>query len=202
MRNTQAMLNDMRENNIFFLAGAGAPALLYGAGIAGPGSTYTDTTNKDVYVNIGTLLAPVWTKPHSKQLTGLITAAQLVSVAAGDFGHAAGVPLLAAPGAGFAAEFISLMMMYDFGVAAYTLGGNTTVNATGGAAITGLTSAANSIGNAADKVVQFVPLSVTALVVAPNVGFSLVTSAAFTNPGTATGVIRWTLNYKLYATGF
>lgn len=208
--NIQGALRDKASNNVWDLFGSVAPtsgATGTGFGFAGPGSSYTDVVTGTVYRNIGTKASPIWTLGAGlaafRQAAGTITAAQIVSVAAGDFGHASGVPLLAAPGpANSVAELVSLILLYDFAVAAYTAGGNITVNRTGGAAITGLVSAANSVGNAADKIAIFVPLAVVAEVAAPSIGLSLVSSAAFTQPGTAAGVIRWVLNYRVHASGF
>lgn len=205
----QGALRDRANLNVWDLVGSGAPTngvTGSGFGFAGPGSNYVDVLTGTEYVNSGTKLSPLWSisagLAQFRQATGSIVPADIIGTGAGQFGHAAGVPLLAAPGAANAAELISLMLIYDFAVAAYTAGGNITVNRTGGAAITGLVSAANSVGNAADRVAAFVPLAVAAEVVTVNIGFSLVSSAAFTNPGTAAGVIRWVLNYRVHATGF
>lgn len=130
-----------------------------------------------------------------------ISAANIIATTAGGFGHAAGYELLAAPGADVGAEFVSAVLVYDRATATYGNGGNITVNATGGSALTGLVSAANSVGNAADKVAVLRPLTTAAEVLAPNVGFSLVSSAAFTNPGTAAGVIRVAVRYRLHTLG-
>src|SRR5688572_2523625 len=99
IRNTQALLRNWLENNIFPYTGAGAPPATL-TGVAGPGSVYTDVTNKERYVNIGTLAAPVWARPNNRYLSGSISAADIISVAAGKFGHANGVEIIPAPGAG------------------------------------------------------------------------------------------------------
>lgn len=207
--NIQGALRDKANNNVWDLYGSVAPssgATGTGFGFAGPGSIYTDVVTGTVYMNVGTKASPTWTLGAGlaafRQATGSITAAQIISTAAGDFGHASGVPLLAAPGAANVAELISLIMIYDRAVAAYTDGGNITVNMTGGAAITGLIGAAATLGAAADNITVFRPLTTAGVVTAVNIGFSLVSSAAFTNPGTAAGVIRWVLNYRVHASGF
>lgn len=201
-RNTTAMLKNMLENNIFFEAGAGAPALLYGAGVTGPGSTYTDVTNKDVYVNIGTLAAPVWAKANNKALTGVISAADIIATGAGKLGHAAGVEIIPAGGAGTVIELLAVLLFYDFLTAAYTAGGNITANYTAGAALTGLVSAANSLAAAGDKAVLLPPLATVGVPLLVNTGISLVSTVAFTNPGTAAGVCRWAAYYRTHASGF
>lgn len=137
------------------------------------------------------------------QATGTISSADLVGTGAGQFGHANGYPLVAAQGAQNIVELISAIFHYDFSVAAYTGGGNTTVNISGGgAALTGLVSNANSFQSAADKVLMFVPLAATFIVPTVNTGINLVTASAFTQPGTAAGVIRYVVNYRVHATGF
>lgn len=196
------MLKNMLDNNLFFDTGAGAPALLFGAGTTGPGSTYTDVTNKDIYVNIGTLAAPVWAKVGNKALTGVISAARIISVAAGDLGHAAGVEIIPAQGAGTVVELLAALLFYDFATAAFTAGGNITANYTGGAALTGLVSAANSLAAAGDKPVLLPPLATVGVPLLVNTGVSLVSTVAFTNPGTAAGVCRWAAYYRVHTTGY
>lgn len=189
------------KNNIRVLTGTTAPTngtSGTGVGKAGPGSLYL-RTNGTTYVNVGTKASPNWlAQVQFSDVT--ISAADIVATAAGKFGHANGYPLVAAPGAGFAVEFVGALLVYDYDTAAYTAGGNITVNATGGSALTGIISAANSVGAAADKIVQFVPLATAAVNVAANTGLSLVAAAAFTQPGTAAGVIRVRTAYRIHAT--
>lgn len=130
-----------------------------------------------------------------------IAAADVTGTSAGQFGHAAGYPLVADPGADAMVELISALAVYDRDTATYGAGGNTTINRNGGAAITGLISAANFAGAAADKVALFVPLAVAAEAIAANKGLNLVSSGAFTNPGTAAGVIRVRVHYRVHTLG-
>ena len=137
-----------------------------------------------------------------QRATGTIAAADIIGTGAGQLGHANGVVLLAPPGAGISVEFVSAVMILDFGVAAYTGGGNTYVAKSGGTTqISSLTSAGNGIGAGADSVSVMVPLAVSGNLMPDNIGLNLVAAAAFTNPGTATGVVRWVLNYRLHANG-
>lgn len=197
----QGSLRDLANNNALMLQIAGNPVdgtAGSGANIAGPGAYLIDTTNGTVYINVGTLLSPSWVNVI-KQLKGFISAANIIGTAAGQFGHANGVILAAAPGALVAYEPISLVLNYRFAVAAYTAGGNTTLNqGAGGAAITGLVSAANSIGAASSKDVLLVPLATVGIPLVRNGPLNLVSSAAFTNPGTAAGVITWILNCRVH----
>ena len=131
----------------------------------------------------------------------LISAADIVATTVGKLGHAAGVPLVADPGADYLAELISAVLIYDFGTAAYTGGGNITINENGGSALTGIISAANSLGAAADKIATFVPLAAAAANRSANKGLNLVAASAFTQPGTAAGVVRIHIQYRLHKLG-
>lgn len=214
------------------LVGSGAPTngtSGTGVGDAGPGSTYWDYTNSQVYINTNTKASPTWTKlPNGAALsvtqamlaanavnssklstdilqkaTGTIASADITGTAAGQLGHAQGVVLQAAPGANVALQLVAFGLYYDFATAAYTAGGNLTVNwGAGGAALTGLVSAANSVAAAADKAVMFFPLSTAGVAIVSNASLNLVSTVAFTQPGTAAGVINWELWYRVMAVGF
>lgn len=61
--NIWAALKDKWNNSVVDLTDSGAPTngtSGTGAGLAAPGSTYTDYTNKATYVNRGTLASPIW----------------------------------------------------------------------------------------------------------------------------------------------
>lgn len=189
------------------ISGSGSPTDgTTGAGDAGPGSTYTDYTNSIVYLNTGTLASPVWVmiggSTSARMAEGTITAAQIISTAAGGLGHANGFIMVPAPGTGKINQLLSAILINDFAVAAYTGGGNTTVNiGGGGAALTGLVSNANFIQSAADKIIEFVPLAATFNVYTNNNPLNLVTASAPTNPGTAAGVFRYKVSYRVISHG-
>ena len=129
-----------------------------------------------------------------------IPAADIVNTAAGKFGHAAG-QILVAGQTGKVVELLSAVLIYDYAGAGYGSGGNITVNISGGgAALTGLVSAANALGATADKVVLFVPLSTAGIAMVAGSGLNLVASAAFT-AGSATGVCRVKVAYRVHTTG-
>jgi len=131
-----------------------------------------------------------------------ISAADIIATTAGKFGHAQGYPLVAAPGADEGIEFISTIMITDRAVAAYTGGGNITVNLSGGgAAQSGLIGAAATLGAAADNVYVFRPLTTVPVPIVANAGLNLVAAAAFTNPGTAAGVLRVRTYYRKHTLG-
>lgn len=59
----QGALRDAVNNDVWNLVGSGAPTSGTSGtavGLAGPGSTYTDYTNKNVYVNTNTKASPTW----------------------------------------------------------------------------------------------------------------------------------------------
>lgn len=135
--------------------------------------------------------------------TGTITAADIVATDAGKLGHANGYPLVAAVGTHNVPEFISAALFFDYSTAAYTDGGNVTVNLSGGgAAQSDPVAAANFCGAAADKAVLLRPPTASAgVAMVENAGLNLVAATAFTNPGTAAGVIRYAVLYRVHATG-
>ena len=136
---------------------------------------------------------------HTKTVFGVISSADITGTAAGQFGHAQGYPIVVPVGSDRVVIPRLLIIAYDFATAAYTAGGNVTLNNSGGgSARTGLVSAANSIGAASDKLVSFVPLAAAAFSETAGLGLNLVTSAAFTQPGTAAGVVRYICEYWEY----
>ena len=130
--------------------------------------------------------------------TGTITSANITGTSAGQLGHANGVVLVPACAAGSVNQFVSLVISNDFATAAYTGGGNTTVNISGGgAALSGLVSNANFIQASSDKIIEFVPLAATFNNYGTGAnGIALVTASAPTQPGTAAGVFKWACFYR------
>ena len=132
---------------------------------------------------------------------GTITSANITGTSAGQLGHANGFELVPPYGADKVTELVSAVFIMDFDTAAYTGGGNTTVNiGDGGAALTGLVSNANFLQASADKIVQFVPLAATFNTLVANKPISFVTASAPTQPGTAAGVIHYRVIYRVHST--
>src|SRR3990167_7915880 len=132
---------------------------------------------------------------------GTISSADITATTAGALGHANGYELVPAYGAGKVVELVSAVFAMEFDTAAYTDGGNTTVNiGSGGAALTGLVSNANFIQAAADKIIQFVQLAATFNELTANTGLNLVSASAPTNPGTAAGIINFRVVYRIHST--
>lgn len=129
-----------------------------------------------------------------------ITSANITATTAGALGHANGVVLVAGQ-TGKVIELVSATLIYDYAGAGYATGGNITINQTGGSAVTGVVSAANSLGANSDKIVVFSPLAATATAYTKNLGLNLVAATAFTNGGSATGVVRVKVAYRVHTHG-
>lgn len=130
-----------------------------------------------------------------------LTATEIVGTAAGDIGHANGATLVAAPSSDYALEFVSAVLVYDFATAAYTGGADDLVIAlgSGGAALTTAITDANLIKAAGDKV-----LKISAIATEKNLTVGTAISlrgTAYTNPGTAAGVLRVYTTYRVVTTG-
>jgi hypothetical protein len=130
-----------------------------------------------------------------------IASAAITGTSAGQLGHADGVVLVAAPGTGKALEFISAVVINDYATAAYTGGGNVSVNYAGSVAGSGVVTFANSIGAAADKLAVVFPVVPTNNQLIANTGLNLVAASAPTQPGTAAGVVRVKIAYRVHTTG-
>ena len=137
--------------------------------------------------------------PKTYHAAGTISSANITATTAGALGHANGYVVVPAPGTGKVLELVSAIFVMEYDTAAYTAGGNTTVNlGGGGAALTGLVSNANFIQASADKIIQFVPLAATFLTLTSNTGLALVSASAPTNPGTAAGEIHYRISYRIH----
>ena len=131
-----------------------------------------------------------------------LTATEIVGTAAGDIGHANGATIVTAPSSDYTLEFVSAVAIYDYNTATYGGGASDLVIAIGsaGAAISGVCTAANLLGAAGDKIVYFKPLATVAVPMTVGTGISL-RGTAFTNPGTAAGVLRVYTTYRKILTG-
>lgn len=219
--NIIAELKDLANNDIMRLVGtsAGLPIDgVTGKGMAGPGSTFTSpgvTGPASVYINIGTKASPKWRTATSAygpiQESGVISSADLTGTNPGQFGHAAGYPLIAGQGvSGILPNILFPLIVfikYRWATASYTGGvaGVTTLNwttASPGTPVTNSVTSANFLLQTSSTIIMLTPLT-TPLVTAnsslsssPGVGLNLVTSVAFTNPGTAAGVVFWHIIYN------
>jgi len=207
--NMFAMLRALINNNTPILNFAGLPTNGTSGtfvGLAGPGAILMDYTNGVLYINTGTISSPTWTPAAGNGLgdtqvaSGSISSANITGTSAGQLGHANGVVLVPAAAAGFVNQLISGVFSMVFSVAAYTGGGNVSVNISGGgAALTGVVAAAAFITVGSSTIVELVPLAATKNVYTSANGLALVSASAPTQPGTAAGIINWTVAYRRVA---
>lgn len=114
------------------------------------------------------------------------------------------VEVLPAPGAGKVIEVLSAVLIYDFLTAAYTGGGVVTLAyGSGGATITANIAAANSFAASGDKVYPLSVLNAAGGISMPVNTPVVITNASgvFVNPGTAAGVGRLHIVYRIHTTG-
>lgn len=130
-----------------------------------------------------------------------LTATEIVGTAAGDIGHTNGATLVAAPSSDYALEFVSATLIYDYATAAYGGGADDLVVAigSGGAAFTSAITDANLLTAAGDKVLTIKSIA-TELPLTVGTAISL-RGTAYTNPGTAAGVLRVYTTYRIITTG-
>ena len=135
-------------------------------------------------------------------ITTVVTldSAEIVGTAAGAIGHSAGAVLVAAPGAGYALDFISAVLVTDFGVAAYTGGANDATIRIGTVDHTVALTDTNYVMGTVDHIEVVDPLNADEYALTPNATINL-SGTAFTEPGTATGVLRVHVTYKRITTG-
>lgn len=224
-RNAYSNMREEMANDVFHWVGNGAPTSGTsgtGAGIGGPGTTYYDYTNNILYMNTGTKASPTWTVQNIDKVTGDVTfaagvsslaaslevkvtgtiaSADITGTGAGQLGHANGVPLVAAQGATKYVRLKSCLLEMDFDTAAYTAGGACSIRQSGGGVeVSNSVAAASFIQAAADVAYLLEPpfgLPGYPGAFALNKGLNLVSAAAPTNPGTAAGVIKYTLAYQV-----
>jgi|WetSurMetagenome_2_1015567.scaffolds.fasta_scaffold10214_6 hypothetical protein len=175
---------------------------LISAPLTGDVTAAISGTNLVTAIGANTVLSAMMAANLVQIATGTITSADIVATGTGKFGHANGYPLVTAVGSHNVPEFVSAVLIYDYAGAAYGAGGNVTVNLSdGGAAQSDLVAAANFCGAASDKVVLVrPPTAIAAVPLVENAGLNLVAASAFTL-GSATGVIRYAVVYRVHATG-
>lgn len=113
------------------------------------------------------------------------------------------VEVLAAPGAGYALEFVSSVVIFDYDTAAYGGGGDVTFKYDSAATVSSTISAANSFGASADKVTLCNALdTANGIALSANTAIQITNATGvFTDPGTAAGVARLKIAYRVHATG-
>lgn len=129
-----------------------------------------------------------------------LTADEIVGTDAGDIGHSAGAVLVAAPGADKILEFVSAVLIYDFDTAAYTGGGDDLVIRQGTTAVSAAIAAADLLGDTADDIAYVNALSAADIKLTANSTLNL-SGTAYTQPGTAAGVLRVKVAYRVHDAG-
>ena len=105
--------------------------------------------------------------------------------------------LVAAPATGYYLDFIGATLTIKYATAAYTGGGNLSIGWVGGAAISGIVTAANSFGNANSKIWQLRPTTTAGVELVKETALGLQTAGQFTDPGTAAGTAECTIAYRI-----
>lgn len=128
-----------------------------------------------------------------------LTATQIVGTAAGDIGHTDGAILVAAPSSAYALEFVSAVLIFDYATAAYTGGADDCAIRVGSTAVSTAITDTNCIKATGDKVFRLGAIDTEiSLGVGSTINFA---GTAFTQPGTAAGVLRAYVTYRQYTTG-
>lgn len=130
----------------------------------------------------------------------VLTATQIVGTAAGDIAATAGAVLVAAE-ADVIHEFISAVLIYDFNTAAYTGGGDDVVIRQGTTAVSAAIAKADLLADTADDIAYVNALSAADIKLTANSTINLFAGTAFTQPGTAAGVLRVRVTYRSHPAG-
>jgi len=204
--NIWAELKDLANNDICELVNSTSPIDgVTGAGIAGPSSILHTLDVISEWMNVGTKASPAWLQMSGARgpihKIGTISTADITGTSAGQLGHSSGVVLVSGRvnTTGYIPDTLfplALFLTYKRITANFGAGGNISLNwGSGGAAITGIVSAANFAGASMDKMVCLIPLSTAGIPLVKEASLNLVSSVAFTNPGTAAGNIGWHIIY-------
>lgn len=111
--------------------------------------------------------------------------------------------LVAAPGAGKVLEFLSAVLILDYGTAAYATNGDLTVKQTNGSgvALSNTVLLANLLAATADKIVALEPAGAADTGEALTANAAIVLACGTGNPATGDGVMRVKVAYRVHTTG-
>lgn len=154
-------------------------------------NTYGDVWRRDVLINKFTELdATVFVAEVA------LTEANIIAM------NGTPVEVVAAV-AGSVLEFVSATLIYDYDTAAYTGGGSVTIGYSGGSTLSTTVTSANSFAAAGDKVYKMGALNAAGgYSMLVNTGLVITNAtAAFADPGTAAGVGRLKVTYRVHPTG-
>lgn len=191
------------------LAGAGAPtsgSSGTGAGKAGPGSFYFDTTNGIVYQNQNTKASPTWVATSG--IADGVTRFAEVAISSAEILALRATPktLVAAPGAGKMLEFGSLVLLFDATATAYTESADNL-----------LVRYENGSGDAVSDVIEstgFIDQTTDQMTVGIPIKDPIVAKAVVENKplvlhnngdgefAVGTGVLRAKISYRMWTTGW
>jgi hypothetical protein len=133
-----------------------------------------------------------------------IDSTKIVGTSAGDIGHADGAILVASPGSGQTHEFVSAFIIYDHATADFAGGGDDAVFQTGvnsaQVTVSSAITAASLLTASADKILRLGSIA-TELVHADNGAISLQGTAYTNDAGTAAGLLRVHVTYRVHTTG-
>ena len=128
-----------------------------------------------------------------------IPVANIVGTAAGDIGHSAGAPLVAAPGAGYTLEFISAVVIYDYATGAYAGGLGDLCIRQGTTAVSDVLADAIIVDAVADSITYLGAKSAADIVLTENSTLNFHSTEI--TAGTGAGVIRVQISYRTHTTG-
>jgi hypothetical protein len=169
-----------------------------------PYTTHTGVNVKDglavngtqVIDENGTVSAEASNPAVLRTETITLTATEIVGTAAGDIGHANGAVLVPAV-ADKIHEFVSAVLIYDYDTAAYTGGADDLVVRQGATAVSAAIAKADLLADTADDIAYVNALSAADIKLTANSTLNLA-GTAYTQPGTAAGVLRVKLTYKTH----
>ena len=153
----------------------------------------------DVQATAGSIGSAELADNTIKTVSKTLTSAEIVGTSAGDIGATAGAELVAAPGAGKIIEFVSAILSYDYDTAAYTGGGDDLVIRQGTTAMTAPIAKADLLADTEDDIAYVNALSAGDIKVTANSALNLFAGTAYTQPGTAAGVLRVVCNYRIHS---
>lgn len=112
------------------------------------------------------------------------------------------VEVVASPGAGKALQFVDAVLIYDYDTATYTGGGVVTLEYAGGATVSTDIGASDAFGASGDKVFSMASLNASGGYTMPvNTGIDITNATGvFVDPGTAVGVGRLKVTYRVITT--
>ena len=133
-----------------------------------------------------------------QSVTVTLTPTTIVGTDAGDIASTAGTPLVAAQ-PGKIHEFISAVLSYDFGTAAYTGGGDDVVIRQGTTAVSAPIAKADLLADTQDDIAYVGALSAADIKLTANSTLNIFAGTAFTQPGTAAGTLKVHVLYRTVA---